>query len=434
VVPQERLHRATLQNGLRVLVLEDHRLPRAALGVVVRRGSADLPAAQAGLASYTTELMRRGAGARDALAFAQAVDALGATLSTKAHWDSMEVSISGLSGDLDALAALLAEVVLRPRFDPEEAVRLRSHRLADLERAKDDPATLAHWHLARALFPEHPYGLPQQGTPETVTGFDAAAARATHARFFVSGDAIFYAAGDVRREDALRRARELFGAWSGEPAPAVVGALPAPPPERRVVIVDRPELGQATIVLGHEGIRRTAPERVAVQLMNVALGGGGFSSRIMARVREEAGLAYYAYSGFAMRRAGGVFLAATGTRVPEAGRAVAMLLEELEAAKSHPPDAEEISHAKSLAVGRFALGLETSDALVSSLVDLDVFGLPEDSLDTYRTRMRQTGEAELQRVAREKLHPERVVITVVGPADALRRQLERFGPVEVVEP
>jgi predicted Zn-dependent peptidase len=231
VVPQERLHRATLQNGLRVLVLEDHRLPRAALGVVVRRGSADLPAAQAGLASYTTELMRRGAGARDALAFAQAVDALGATLSTKAHWDSMEVSISGLSGDLDALAALLAEVVLRPRFDPEEAVRLRSQRLAALERAKDDPATLAHWHLARALFPEHPYGLPQQGTPETVTGFDAAAARATHARFFVSGDAIFYAAGDVRREDALRRARELFGAWSGEPAPAVVGALPAPPPE-----------------------------------------------------------------------------------------------------------------------------------------------------------------------------------------------------------
>ena len=433
VVPAGRLHRASLENGLEIVVLEDPSLPRALLGVVVPRGSADVPAAQAGLPSYTADLMERGAGERDALAFAEAVDALGATLQAAAGWDSMSVEVAGLSRDLDALAGLLADGVLRPRFDAEEAARLRSQGLAALERAKDDPDTLAHWHLARVLFPGHPYGLPQDGTPETLAAFDAAAARALHRGFWVPSGAILYAAGDVEHADIERRARDLFGAWQGEPAPPA----PAPPPApqaRRVVIVDRPELAQATILVGHEGIRRAEPERVAVQLMNTVLGGGGFSSRIMGRVREDEGLAYYAYSGFGMRRAGGVFLVSTATRGDQAGRSLAMLLEELEGARTRPPSDEEIAHARSLSIGRFGLGLETSDAVVTGLVDLDVYGLPRDSLDTYRTRVREAAAADVQQAARERLHPERAAIVVVGPAAALRPQLEPLGPLEVVQP
>jgi len=433
VVAVGRLHRATLENGLEVVVLEDPSLPRVVLGVVVPRGSADVPVAQAGLASYTTDLMERGAGERDALAFAEAVDALGATLQASADWDSMGVEVAGLSRDLDALAGLLADTVLRPRFDADEAERLRSQGLAALERAKDDPSTLAGWHLARVLFPEHPYGLPQEGTPETLATFSASAASALHQYFWVPSGAILYATGDVAHGDIERRARELFGAWGGEPAPSAAEP-PAVPQARRVVIVDRPELGQATILVGHEGIRRADPQRIAVQLMNTVLGGGGFSSRIMGRVRENEGLAYYAWSAFAMRRAGGVFVVSTGTRVEQVGRSLAMLLEELEGARTSPPTAEEIAHARSLSIGRFGLGLETSEAVVWALVDLDVYGLPRDSLDTYRTRVREAAAPDVEEAARERLHPERGAIVVVGPAAALRPQLEAFGPVEVVQP
>jgi zinc protease len=185
VVPAGALHRSVLESGLQVLVLEDRSLPRVAMGLVIPRGAASVPVQQAGLASYTTELMNRGAGERDALAFAQAVDALGASVSAGSGWDTAVVSASGLARDFEALSELAADVALRPRFEPAEAERLRSQRLAALERAKDDPGTLARRRLAQVLFEGHAYGLPQAGTPETVAGFAAAAARSAHAGLFV---------------------------------------------------------------------------------------------------------------------------------------------------------------------------------------------------------------------------------------------------------
>lgn len=435
VVPQERLHRTTLDNGLRILVLEDHSLPRVAMGLVVPRGAAAMDLEQAGLVSYMAELLNRGAGERDALAFAQAVDALGASVGAGSGWDTVTVHASGLSGDFDTLTGLLADAALRPRFEAAEAERLRAQRLASLERAKDDPRTLVSWRFSEALFAGHPYGVPDSGTPETVAGFDAEAARRAHARFFVPEGAVFYVTGDVSSAVVEARARELFGAWSGSGDEPPAGSPPPAPAElRRVVIVDRPDLGQATIYVGHEGMARTDPERIGAQVMNLVIGGGGFSSRIMRRVRDDEGLAYYAYSGFGLRRDGGTFAVATGTRAPEAGRAIEMILDELERARSDPPSADETKHARSLAVGRFSLGLETSDAILGSLVDLEVYGLPDDSLDTYRTRVKQLTQEDLRQAALSRIHPERVAIVVVGPAAVLEPQLERFGPVRVVQP
>ena len=182
VVQPGALRRAELENGLRILVLEDHRLPRMALTLTVRRGEASLAPSQAGLASFTAEVMKRGAGKRDALALASAVDEIGASLAVSAGWDSMGVGIAGLSRDEDALFSILSDVALRPRFDSREALRARSERMAPLESAKDDPATLVSWHAARALYPGHRYGLPAEGTPESVARFDAAQARDLHAR------------------------------------------------------------------------------------------------------------------------------------------------------------------------------------------------------------------------------------------------------------
>jgi len=435
VVPGERLHREVLENGLQVIALEDRSLPRVALGVTIPRGAAREPRERAGVASFTAELMRRGAGERDALALARAVDGLGASLASSADWDAAAVRISGLSRDAETLAGILADVVLRPRLAEEDAARLRSQRLAALARAVDEPGTLGRWHLARALYPEHRYGLPEPGTPETARRLDAGAARAHHAAAWRPAGAVFFAAGDLGGAEAAALARRLFGDWSGAPAPP-----PAPPPPertpeaRRVVVVDRPVLEQAHILVGHEGIPRTAPDRVAVQIMNQVIGGGGFSSRLMSRVRESQGLAYFAYSGFTMRREGGAFTAATATRVPEAGRAAELVLEVLEAGREKPPTDEEISLAKAGAAGRFALGLETSEALVSQLVELEVYGLPRDSLDTYRSRVVAVTPADVRRAAEAYLHPARAALVVVGPAEALVPQLEGLGPVEVVDP
>jgi zinc protease len=399
---------------MRVLVLEDHRLPRVEVGVVARRGAGLVAPERAGLAEFTAELMERGAGDRDALELAAVVDNLGASLSASADWDSMAVGVSGLSRDLDTLFEVLTDVVRRPRFDADEAERVRAEQLAGLEKAKDSPYLLAIWSFQAALYPGHRYGSPLAGTPEAVAGLGPVDAAELHARVFTASDAILFATGDLKAADILHRVENGFGDWPAGSVPELGPSPPTPAPaERRIVVVDRPDLGQAQIVVGHEGISRTDSERLPASLMNSVLGGGAFSSRLMKRVRADEGLTY---------------------SVPEVRRVVDLVLSELARVRSDPPSPQEVASAQSQQVGRFSLGLETSSAVASSLVNLDVYGLPEDSLDTFRGRIRALTAEDTARVARDLVHPERAAILVVGPAEAIVPQLEDLGAVEVVQP
>ncbi len=435
VVQPGALHRAELANGLLVLVLEDRRLPRVSISLSFPRGEGMLDREQAGLASFTAELMKRGAGDRDALELAEYVDQIGASLQAGAGWDSLEVGVAGLSRDLDRLLEILSDVVLRPRFDVAEAEKARGQRLAALERAKADPGTLMSWYMARTLYAGHRFEDPASGTPESVASLDAASARAFHARTLVPRGAVLSVAGDVSAQDFLARAEAAFGSWSGGDPPALGQPPSRPaPPERRVVIVNRPDQVQARIAIAHDGIERTAPDRLPTFLMNSVMGGSGFSSRMMQSLRAEAGLTYGVYSHFALRRHSGPFVASTSTRVEEADRAITLMLAELERARSQPPSEAELAAARSLMVGRFSLGLESSSAVLSSLVDLEIYDLPRDSLDTYRTRVRAVTREECAQAALDHLHPDRAAIVLVGPAETLRPKLERFGPVEVIEP
>jgi zinc protease len=433
VVQAERLHRSELPNGLRVLVLEDRRLPAFSVGVVSVRGAGIEGLGEAGVASFTAELMERGAGDRSALELAGVVDDLGARLGVGADWDSFSAQVSGLSEDFDVLFDVLADVVLRPRFDTDEAERVRSEQLAARRQAADDPATLLGWHFAKTLYAGHRYGLPQAGTEDTLAALDADAARAFHRRVFTPAACIVYASGDVDPEALVARIREVFGAWEGPPAPAL-GPPPPVPSARRIVIVDRPDLGQAQVALGHGGIARDDPRRLPVQLLNTALGAGGFSSRLMARIRAEEGLTYGIGSYFAQRHRPGPFAVTSFTRVPKVGELVRGALDELERVRREPPDPAELARVQSQRTGSFALALETSGAVAGALVDLEVYGLPRDSLDTYRARVRAVTPTQTAAVARELIDPDRASIVVVGPAEAIRPQLEALGPVEVVEP
>jgi zinc protease len=427
--------RVDLPNGLRVLVHEDRRLPRVSIGIAVRRGASVETPAQAGGVSFMAELLERGAGKRDALAYAETVAALGASFAANADWDSVEVGIAGLSRDFDALLDLLADAALRPRFDAREAERARAALLAALEKSKDDPATLASWHASRAVYGSHRFALPVAGTPETVAALDAATARAYHAKLFVPNDAIVSVTGDIDPQTVIAALRARFGAW---PRGAVVDPGAPPPAQapsaRSITVVDRPDLGQARIVVGHEGIARGDADRIPTSLFNLVIGGSGFSSRLMAALRGKEGLTYGVSSAYALRRAPGPFFAATFTRVEKLREALDILLAELEHARSAPPGEDELSWARTLATGSFAMGLETSDAVTGALVDLDVYGLPEDSLDTYRTRVRAITPAEMAQVAQAHLHPDRAAIVLVGPAKAIVPQLEGLGTVQVVQP
>lgn len=436
IVNEAHLTRSTLPNGLRVLILEDHRLPRVGMRAVVSRGAGAEDRNLAGQATFLAELMNRGAGKRDALALAQQIDALGGTLSVGAGWDSMAVAVGGLSRDWKEMLGILADVTLEPQLKPEEAQKARSELLAALTADRDDPGTLARWQAMGVLYPDHRYGLPVKGVSETVARLDSESARDMHARYFVPGNLIIGIAGDVDPDEVLKQVDARFGKMKAAPLPEEAPPTPAiAPPERTIVIADRPELVQARILLVQEGIDRTDPRRVAAGLLNDTLGGSGFSSRLMRKLRSEEGLTYGVSSGFAMRRRAGPFVVSTFTRVEETRRAVDLLLGQIEAIRStRPQTADELAKAKSYSVGQFGLGLETSSAVLSALVDLEVYGMPTDLLDTYRSRVDEVTVANTDQVAQALLHPDRAAIVLLGPAETLKPQFESLGTVEVVDP
>ncbi len=436
IVSSADLHRTTLPNGLEVIVLEDSRLPRIALGITLRRGAGSVDPTFAGVAEIASEVMQRGAGERDALALAKVVEDVGASLSVSSSWDTTDLSISGLSEDRALLFEILEDVALRARFDEVEVSKAQAEQQASIVAAQDDPATLVQLHVLSTLYEGHRYGLSSSGIAETISRIDAERARAYWVDRFVPRNAIFWAVGDFSAPELISKVQRAYGDLPDVPVIANTPPLPARTPiAQRIVVVDKPDLLQARIIVAHEGISRTEPTRISVDIMNDVLGGSGFSSRLMKKIRSDEGLTYGVESGFSLRSQPGPFSISTFTRVPMVRRVVDLLLEEMEALQGDEPiQQEELQKFTSYNVGQFGLSLETSDAVLSALVNLDVYGLPKDSLDTYRSRVREVTLEDVNHAAKARLHPDRVAIVVLGPAEELVPELEALGEIEIRQP
>ena len=436
IVEAGTLHRETLSNGLEIVILEDDRLPRVSLGFTLRRGAGSEDPVKAGVGAVATEVMQRGAGDRDGLELARVVEDAGASLSVSVGWDTTGIALSGLSEDQPLLLEILSDVALRPRFEEQEFRKALAEHQAGLVAAHDDPATLVRWNALRALYPGHRYGLPMNGTEESIAGLTREEASTYWVDRFVPSGTIFWAVGDIDASALIAEVRSRFGDLTERPQPANTPPTPERTPEtRRVIVVDKPELGQARIMLVHEGIARTNPKRIPIALMNDALGGSGFSSRLMMRVRSDEGLTYGVFSGYALRGEPGPFSVSTFTRAEKTREVIDLLLEEMDAIRQdRPMSQEELAKFISYNVGRFGLSLETSRSVLSSLVDLQVHGLPTDSLDTYRSRVRAVVLGDVHAAAIDHLHPDRAAIIVLGPAETIAPQLEGLGSVEIWQP
>lgn len=436
IVDADLLHRVTLPNGVRLILLEDHRLPRMALGMTLARGAGSVDPEYAGVADLATEVMQRGAGERDALQLAKFVEDAGASLGVSSGWDTTTISVSGLSEDRPLLLEVLTDVAFRPRFDEAEFNKAQAEQQASIVGAQDDPATLVRWHALQTLFPDHRYGKPRTGTAESVAGINVEMTRAYWEDRFIAENVVLWAVGDFSAKTLIQDLRRLFGELgAGDQIPGIPATPAQTPTSRRIVIVDKPDLLQARIIVAHEGIARTESTRIAVDLMNNALGGSGFSSRLMQTIRSNEGLTYGVGSGFSLRSQPGPFSVSTFTRVAKVRRVVDLIFAEMTAIQNdRPVDEAELRKFIGYNVGRFGLSLETSDAVLTSLVDLEIHGLSEDSLDTYRARVREVSIEDIADAAKLRLHPDRAAIIILGPAEVLVPELEDLGEIEVRQP
>lgn len=428
------IQKHTLSNGLPVWIVEMHEVPVVDVSLIVKSGAAADPAGRFGVAHFTAEMLDEGAGSLDALALADAIDMLGASLTTGASFDASTVRLHALVSTLDAALPIMADVALRPTFPQTDLDRLRAERLTALLQLRDNPSQLATAAFNRLLYgADHRYGTGVMGTEATNKAFTADDLRGFHAAHFQPQNAHLLVVGDVTAATVLPALERAFGGWTntGEvPRPALPAA--AQPRARQVFLVDRPGAPQSQIRIGAIGVPRSTPDYHAIDVANTMLG-GSFSSRLNQNLREKHGYSYGAGSQFAMRQAAGPFVALSGVQTDKTREALGEFFNEL-GGMAQPAPTDELARAKNLGALSFPGSFETTTDMAGHLIDLVVYGLPESFFNEYVQKTEAVTAADVQRVAREHIRPDRVIVVVAGDLATIEQPVRaaKLGPVTVV--
>lgn len=420
-VPEETM----LRNGLRVIFLENTRLPFVTYRLAFRTGDAHDPPGLPGLTDVLTGMLNEGTETRTSRQIADEVARIGATLGAGAGSDNTTVVASALAQFNDEILELMADITLRPSFPADELELTKQNALQNLIAQRGQPSFLANERLARVIYGEHPYSVVS-ATPESINAMSRDDLTNFHRRMFTPNNAVLVVGGDIKREAALARIEDLFGAWqSGEPAES---NFPAPPARARrtLYLVDRPGSAQSNIVIANLGLTRTDPDYFPMLVMHTILGANA-SSRIFMNLREDKGYTYGAYTSLDARRTAGTFRATAEVRTPVTGDSLKEFFYELERIRNEDVTEKELQDAQSYLTGIFPIRLETLDGLIDQLIQIKMHNLPDDYLQTYRERVGAVTRAEVQRVARRYVTPDRAVIVIVGDAGALKDEVKDYA-------
>jgi zinc protease len=424
-----RTAREKLPNGLQVVILERHEVPLAHLLFVAKGGSSTDPAGKAGALSLAVESLRRGAGGRSAIQIEEALDGLGARLATATNPDDARIGLDLLVKDLSRGLDLLADLVLRTRFEPAEVEKEKAQTLARLEQLKDEPSAVASRHFQALLYGAHPYGRPEEGTSSSVGALGRDDVAAAHAARFVPANCVLVVVGDLSAASVLEQVRERFGSWKGDASESLEIAPPEAPRGRRVLLLDKPDSSQSQVRLGGLGIRRADPAYEALLLANTVLG-GGFTSRLVDRLRVDLSLTYGASSQMPARRTTGPLFVSTFTPTETSRKILDAALEVLAKFREQGPTAQELEKARGYLSGLFAIGLQSLENVAHQLASEQVFGLPADSLATTLDRYAAV-TLEQAREAAKRYRTDDLTIVLLGKAEAVKPQLEGLGEVRV---
>ena len=424
--------RSELDNGLGLVVIENHEVPFVSLGLRLRAGAFTEDPDFPGTASMAMQMVTRGTLVRDAEALAAELENNAISLSASAGHDSARVDVSTVTAQLDRAARLLAEVVQVPRFDKKEFGTLRSQMTTGMSISEKTPAVMADRAYAEALWGDHPYGRPAEGTADDLGELKVGALADWWTTYVRPETATLYVAGDVTPEQAAELAERYFVDWEGE-GEAIERPLPAwtAPKGTRITLVDQPGAVQSQIRAGHEGVTRRHP-MYANGVVLTQIFGGAFTSRLNDVLRVEKGLTYGARGGLSSRRFGGEFEVSTFTKTPKTAETVAAILGEVKRMQTEEPSDKELESAVSYLAGSFAGSLETPQSVAGRLWSLELNDLPADYWNTYLKRISATSSEDVAAAAAELLDPDRLLIVVVGDAKEVQEDLEEIAEVEVV--
>jgi predicted Zn-dependent peptidase len=430
------VHDGALPNGIRLSVVEQRELPLVQV-IATFAGGSRLDGATPGIAAFTANMLDEGARGRDASTLQAELAYLGASLQTGAEWDRIVVSLKVPVRSLERAIDLMADVILAPTFAADEVRRQRDLRLTSLLQQRDQPNALAELAFYSIVYPAgHPYHKSAGGDSASVAAFDSARVRAFYQRALHPASTHVVVVGDLGATEARTLLARRLGAWRGVPGGGASATLPAitvaplAQPTTRVYLVDKPGAAQSVINIGWPGVDRLSPDYAPLMVMNTLLG-ASFTSRLNMNLRETHGYTYGAGSRFSFRAAPGPFVASASVRTNVTDSSLVEFFKELRGVRDAAVPDDELQRAKAYVELGLPGSLESTSQVAATVAQLALFKLPLAELSDYAARVRAVTAADVQRVARRYLTPDRATVVVVGDLSQVRAGIERLALGEI---
>ncbi len=417
--------RILLGNGMVIYLLEDHELPIVNINAYVNTGSIYEPVDKTGLAGLTGAVMR--SGGTDELPPEKMDDELefmASSIEAGIGQDVGNVSMSTLTKNLDRTLQIFSQVIMRPAFRDDRLTLARNQSIEGLRRQNDNPKGIADRELRKALYAGHPLG--SYATIESIRNIAREDLVGYHRRFFRPDRTILAVAGDINASDLTRRIENLFAGWekASEPIPSI--ALP-PTQVKAQVLLAHKEVNQTAIRMGHLGIDKDDPDLYAIRVMDQILG-GGFTSRLTTEIRSNQGLAYNVESHFDVgRRFVGTFIAQTETKSASTAKTIGLIRDIMTGMTKEQVTDQELDLAKNSIINAFIFGFVKPESVVNQQARLEYYGYSSGYLENYRHNIAKVTKEDVLSAAKKRLHPDAMVISVVGNDNAFDKPLSSFG-------
>ncbi|NKB88013.1 MAG: hypothetical protein GKS06_07320 [Acidobacteria bacterium] len=412
--------REVLGNGLTLIHQHNPASPAVVASLSFAGGAMGEPADKAGVTTLMAAALRRGTEKRTKQDIGEILDFRGAHLRCSASRHSASLVAKMRGADAPALFELMADCARHPSFPEEEVEQLRGNRITSLREDEDDPDVMANRGFRELLFPaDHPYSAAVRGSVETIDNVTRGDLAAVHAARFDPSAALLVVVGDIAWDSAAELAAAHLGDWQGaalggyRAAQVQVVDAPMTPPSERWH--DMPDKAQVSLLMGHAGIRRDDVRFYAAALMNSVLGRFAMGGRLGRVVREEQGMAYYTYSGFAAGWGAGPFSVQAGVQPEHLDAAIASIREQIARTRETGVEASELDDARAAAVGSLPRTLESNEGMAGLLHQIELFDLGWDYPSRYSEVMAAVDLDAANAAALDLLHPEEMVLSAAGP-------------------
>ncbi|HSR41646.1 MAG TPA: pitrilysin family protein, partial [Longimicrobiales bacterium] len=430
------VERATLPNGLEILLARRDAIPVVNLRMVVDAGYASDAGGLAGTANLAMSMLDEGTESRNALEISEELQRLGATLFSGSNLDVSSVTMSALTENLDGSLDLFADVVLNPSFPQADFERLRRQTLAGIQQEFVQPVAMALRVMPKLMYGEdHPYSLPLtgSGTTESVDALTTEHLRSFHDTWFKPNNAKLIVVGNTTMGEITALAERAFAGW--QPGDVPDKALPEVDHQegQAIYIMDRPEAIQSVIFAGHIAPPRSDPDDIALSTMNTVLG-GDFTARMNMNLREDKHWSYGAQTLVFDARGQRPFIVFAPVQSDRTVESVQEIVSELEGIVGpRPVTAEELDRAVRSRTLTLPGSWETNGSVLGDIAEMEQFELPDDYFDTLAERIRGMSLEQVNAVARRVIAPDRVIWVVVGDKASIQEGLQGLGLGPVYE-